>query len=650
MAPFALPSPLDSFTLSVNYSNTFNKKGSIRISHYDWEVSFVMKHIRYSQIRIIPLFLILTLCTVTPSLAQDAPQQDLIPYDTPVVRYDGQEYTIGYFLTYIASNLQYLAQIQPEKVPGFFDDQLKTFLFDHAVFKMAMKDGHEKDPYYQTGFRDLEQFWMSKLLVEKLFSANVEITEEEIQQQYDSMKDQYFIPTQFKFRHIFLQTIDKSEEEQKEAKDKAQAALALIKAGSDFVEVAELYSDSNNKARELGPFKTRKDDPEKAINPLLEETLLSLKPNEVSEIVKTKYGYEILLLTDHTPAHYRPLDKVHASMRQRVYNEKLTAWKDSFLLKHWNDAVEVYKVDLVFNPNANDEDVVLQIYGNKITKKQFQSLNGIRMTPMPSESTAELQARIKLAAKNEVVFNFVATKVGKEMKLNTIPLYHYNVEATRVKKSAEAWWTQFVKEEVDKTEITKEEMREVYDAYPRYFREEEKIRAGQMVFMIPDVDESNKYQAFKAQDDVRKKALKAVERVQNGEKFQDVAKEVSEGPLAEKGGDLGFLAFSNTTLPAQVKSRLFKMVEGEITQLPIKVDNAYYVLQCFEKPEPAPLAFENPEAQRKMISGVRGLRSRDIANEYKEKLVDPEKITILLDGFHNLDPSKVSPISSELPQ
>ena len=79
------------------------------------------------------------------------------------------------------------------------------------------------------------------------------------------------------------------------ALNKIDSILTTIKSGEDFSELASLYSDDTNSALnggELGFMKRG------TLVPEFEEAAYSLSPGEISEIVRTEFGYHIIKLIE----------------------------------------------------------------------------------------------------------------------------------------------------------------------------------------------------------------------------------------------------------------------------------------------------------------------------------------------------------------
>jgi parvulin-like peptidyl-prolyl isomerase len=78
----------------------------------------------------------------------------------------------------------------------------------------------------------------------------------------------------------------------------------------------------------------------------------------------------------------------------------------------------------------------------------------------------------------------------------------------------------------------------------------------------------------------RDKAEAALERLNSGEDFAAVAKEVSTGPEAEKGGDMGF--FSRGVLPETLERAAFSLSPGKISRV-VETPYGYHIVKVLEK-------------------------------------------------------------------
>ncbi len=72
-------------------------------------------------------------------------------------------------------------------------------------------------------------------------------------------------------------------------------------------------------------------------------------------------------------------------------------------------------------------------------------------------------------------------------------------------------------------------------------------------------------------------AVKAIERINNGEKFADVARELSECPSRKRGGDLGYFGRGQMVKPFEKAA--FALQVGEMTKEPVKTGFGWHVIK-----------------------------------------------------------------------
>jgi peptidyl-prolyl cis-trans isomerase SurA len=132
-----------------------------------------------------------------------------------------------------------------------------------------------------------------------------------------------------------------------------------------------------------------------------------------------------------------------------------------------------------------------------------------------------------------------------------------------------------VRDEVGRTlhrPTTKEEQA-FYDAHKQEFTQPEQIRLSEI--LIPTPENATDAQVAAAQA----KADDVVAKLKGGAKFADLAKQVSGGPTADKGGDLGL--FKRGALAKVLEDQTFPLKAGEWTQ-PIRTRQGFVVLSVAE--------------------------------------------------------------------
>ncbi|WP_330948555.1 peptidylprolyl isomerase [Virgibacillus sp. MG-45] len=160
----------------------------------------------------------------------------------------------------------------------------------------------------QQGYGDEETFRglvKNSLLYEKAVYEDVELKDEELKQQYDRMK------TELKASHILVD----DEKTAKEVKKK-------LDEGGDFAKLAKEYStdSSAEQGGDLGYFSAGKMVPE------FEDAAYSMKVGEVSDLVKSQFGYHIIKLEDKRKKEedIGSFDDNKEAIRNDLRNKKVT--------------------------------------------------------------------------------------------------------------------------------------------------------------------------------------------------------------------------------------------------------------------------------------------------------------------------------------
>lgn len=124
---------------------------------------------------------------------------------------------------------------------------------------------------------------------EKKLAENVTIPEAQLRQTYQKNLDRFRTPERVQARHILIDAgKDKSKEEVDKAKAKAEDLDKQLKAGADFAELAKKNSQdpgSASKGGDLGWVVHGQMVPE------FEQATFALKPKEISNVIKTDYGF-----------------------------------------------------------------------------------------------------------------------------------------------------------------------------------------------------------------------------------------------------------------------------------------------------------------------------------------------------------------------
>jgi len=138
-------------------------------------------------------------------------------------------------------------------------------------------------------------------------AATMQVPEAQLRAAYNSQLDRFKTPERVKVRHILVKTTEKPKDEVPKLQAKAENLLKQLKGGADFAKLAKENSDDPGSAARGG-------DLDWVVRgqtvPEFEKAAFSLKKGELSNIVKTEYGFHILQVQDKEEAHTKSFDEV----------------------------------------------------------------------------------------------------------------------------------------------------------------------------------------------------------------------------------------------------------------------------------------------------------------------------------------------------
>jgi peptidyl-prolyl cis-trans isomerase D len=152
------------------------------------------------------------------------------------------------------------------------------------------------------------------------FGQRIAIPDADLRRAYDSDKDQYRVPARVHVQHILLKTTDKPQADLPKIQARAEDLVKQLKAGADFNELAKKNSEDPGSATKGGDLGwIVRDQTVKAF----ESTAFSLKPKEISSVIKTEYGFHILQVLEKEEAHLRPFEEVKDQIADGIKKQQL---------------------------------------------------------------------------------------------------------------------------------------------------------------------------------------------------------------------------------------------------------------------------------------------------------------------------------------
>jgi len=150
---------------------------------------------------------------------------------------------------------------------------------------------------------------------------NTIVSDDDLKVIYQQNIQQYQVPERVQAQHILLMTVGKTDAEVTEIKKKAEDILAQAKKkGSNFADLAKKYSEdpgSKTKGGDLGWLVHGQTVPE------FDKAVFTLPKGEISELIRTQYGFHIIKVLDKETAHTKPFDEVKDSIRTPLLLQKV---------------------------------------------------------------------------------------------------------------------------------------------------------------------------------------------------------------------------------------------------------------------------------------------------------------------------------------
>jgi peptidyl-prolyl cis-trans isomerase D len=145
--------------------------------------------------------------------------------------------------------------------------------------------------------------------------AKATVTDAQIQAEYNRRLPEYTTQDEIRASHILLRTEGKNEEE---VRARAEDVLKQAQAGADFAGLAKKYSDDEANREQGGDldFFARG-----RMVPEFEEAAFTLEPGQLSDLVKTQYGFHIIKLTDKKVGSVRPLSEVRQQLMEQLRSD-----------------------------------------------------------------------------------------------------------------------------------------------------------------------------------------------------------------------------------------------------------------------------------------------------------------------------------------
>jgi peptidyl-prolyl cis-trans isomerase SurA len=207
--------------------------------------------------------------------------------------------------------------------------------------------------------RNLERSMIFQRVQQNEVIGKIGVTDDEARKYYESHLNEFTTPPTVTLREILVsvpgdgKTINVAADDT--AKEKAEAIRKRVTTGGEnFDKLAGELSESPSKANAglIGPLSVSD------ISPDLRKVIESMKPGDVSEIIRAPRGYQLLKLETASPTQTMALEQAREQISERVFTDKRKAEFQKYLQKLRAQAIIEWKNEDV--RKAFEEGVKLQ--------------------------------------------------------------------------------------------------------------------------------------------------------------------------------------------------------------------------------------------------------------------------------------------------
>jgi len=236
------------------------------------------------------------------SQAQDSAKPAKDPSQEVLAVVNGEPLTQLHYDQFIE---QYTPQVRTmaEQDKGRF---MRELVLQEILAQEGKKQKLDQDPEIQSRLHTQMNNTIARAVVQKSVEENSGITDEKLKAHYEANKSNYKEGETITASHILVKT-----------EPEAKALLEELKKGKDFEELAKEKSTgpSAPQGGSLGSFGRGR------MVPDFEKAAFALKAGEVSQPVKTRFGWHVIKVTEHTEGKQQDFEQAKEEIRKALVTD-----------------------------------------------------------------------------------------------------------------------------------------------------------------------------------------------------------------------------------------------------------------------------------------------------------------------------------------
>ena len=199
------------------------------------------------------------------------------------------------------------------------DRKIEQIIGEQSLTEEALRKSLEAEGYTLEEYRNKirEQMLRLKLINIKV-KSKIAITDEEIKEYYDKHKEAYKGNAKYHLATILIRVpTSATGDERADALKRIEAVVEKFKAGGAFDELARQYSEDRTAKHggDLGLFSIDE------LSSEFQETVRGMKEGEISPVVKTPQGYQVIMLQGIKNAPGKSIEEATIEIQEKLYTE-----------------------------------------------------------------------------------------------------------------------------------------------------------------------------------------------------------------------------------------------------------------------------------------------------------------------------------------
>ena len=195
-------------------------------------------------------------------------------------------------------------EIPHEQKKELLKNLIRRLLILQQESVQALK--HDKDIIEKV--KQYEESIIIARFLQDQVGSRLKVDEDELKRYYQDNRHKFSSPPKTKARHILLRS-----------REEAEKVMERLRNGEDFSQLAKECSIDLPMAFEGGSMGTI----EKGRTlPALEKALFTLNVGEISDILKTRFGYHILTVDEIIPASFKSFKEVRGEIKKIIILQK----------------------------------------------------------------------------------------------------------------------------------------------------------------------------------------------------------------------------------------------------------------------------------------------------------------------------------------